>query len=117
MGVHPAHRKRGVGALMMAWGMERAAALRLEVFTHATADARWLYEKFGLRVIQKVELDMCVADPSDEWEKLRHELGPLSYWLMWKPVAGTYVEGEALPWERSKEEIEKAQAEHEMSIT
>lgn len=81
----------------MEWGISRAAFLKLEVFVHATDNGRWLYEKYGLGIINKLELDMSVANPSDEWEKLRHELGPLSFWLMWKPVEGKYVEGSKLP--------------------
>ena len=109
MAVHPRHRNRGVGSRMMAWGMARAASLDLEIFTHATVQGRGLYEKFGLRSIQKIEVDMSRPNARDEWEKLRHELGPLSFWMMWKPAGGgIYVEGERLPWERTREEVERA---------
>ncbi|KAI9654795.1 MAG: hypothetical protein M1821_005789 [Bathelium mastoideum] len=105
MSVLPFHRLRGVGHRLMSWGMSRAASLKLEVFTHATSEGRWLYEKFGLRVLNKFELDMNVANPSDEWEKLRHDLGPLSFWVMWKPVEGVYEEGSPLPWEKVDFEV------------
>ena len=102
MSVHQSHRLRGVGHLLMDWGMSRAADLKLEVFTYATNEGRWLYEKLGLRILNKFELDMSVPNPSDEWEKLRHELGPLSFWVMWKPIEGVYTEGFVLPWEKSE---------------
>ena len=106
--VHPQHRRRGIGRLLMAWGMEHAAELKLEVFTHATTEGRWRYERFGLRVLHKLELDMIRENPSDEWEKLRHELGPLSFWLVWKPVEGVYEEGTALGIGKRGQELGRA---------
>ena len=100
MSVLPTHRRRGFASMMTAWGMRQAAALRLEVFMHASDDSRWVYERHGLRVIEKLELDMRRLDASDEWEQLRHNFGPFSYNIMWKPIDGVYVEGETrLPWE------------------
>ena len=103
MFVHPNHRRRGAGALMMKWGMDKAKEMNVETFVEATDPGKPLYEKFGLRVMYVAHLDGNNPDASDEWRKMASELLPMHYYFMWKPAEGVYEEGKTVvPWEDGK---------------
>ena len=95
MGVHPEHRKRGVGKTLMTWGINKARELNLESFIEASESGRYLYEQFGYRVLLKIAVDPVKRNPSDEWRKLTHELTPLQFYAMWRPANGTFEEAES----------------------
>ncbi|MCJ1352748.1 MAG: hypothetical protein MMC33_002732 [Icmadophila ericetorum] len=100
MFTHPSHRQKGVGSLLMKYGMDLAAEKNLEVVVEASEDGRWLYDKFGLRSLGKEVFDTSKKNPSDLWRKLAHEFGYVAHYWMWKPKEGVYVEGVTkCPWE------------------
>lgn len=100
MFTHPRHRRRGVGKLLMTWGMDRAKEKGLEVFIEGTDPGRPLYESFGLRVMYVGHLDAYEMAPSDEWRKLEREILPLHWYFMWKPREGVYEKRVTeVPWE------------------
>ena len=100
MFVHPHHRRRGTGKLLMSWGVDLATTHSLEVFVEGTDEGRPLYESFGLRVMYVGHADAYRRDASDEWRKLEREILPLHWYFMWKPVGGVYEEGKTVvPWE------------------
>ena len=87
----------------MSWGVDKARKLGIESFIEASASGRFLYEHFGYRVLFKVSFDASKTDPSDEWRKLEHELGPVVFYAMWRPATGVFEAGKTiLPWNISK---------------
>jgi len=100
MFTHPSHRRRGVGKLLMSWGMSQAETRNLEVFIEATDVGVPLYESCGLSVMYVDHLDAYEQNPSDEWRRYSHELLPLHWYFMWKPKGGVYEKGKTVvPWE------------------
>lgn len=51
LSVSPAHQKKGIGAELCRWGMERARRERVCAFLHSTIAGRRLYEKVGFRIV------------------------------------------------------------------
>ncbi|KAK0748927.1 acyl-CoA N-acyltransferase [Schizothecium vesticola] len=47
--VDPDHHRRGIGGLLLRWGMEQAATEGRRAFIHATPEGKYLYEKFGFK--------------------------------------------------------------------
>lgn len=58
LGVLPEYRRKGVGTMLMRWGVEMADELGLEGYLEATMMGKPLYEKFGFQVVDKVRYDM-----------------------------------------------------------
>ena len=101
MFVHPAHRRRGAGRLLMGWGVEKAQEKGFEVFVESTDLGRPLYESFGLAVTSVFQLGIYEANMSDEWRKLEREILPMHFYFMWKPAGGVYEKGKTVvPWEK-----------------
>ena len=101
MFVHPAHRRRGAGRLLMGWGVEMAQEKGFEVFVEGTDLGRPLYEAFGLTVMSVAHLDAYERNMSDEWRKLEREILPMHFYFMWKPAEGVYQMGKTVvPWEK-----------------
>ncbi|KAL9003985.1 MAG: hypothetical protein Q9188_003170 [Gyalolechia gomerana] len=98
--VHPAHRRRGVGSLLVSWGVQRADELDLEVFIEAVEPGVPLYLKHGFRVIDQHWVDPKVPNPSEEWIQLKEKIPPIPWTFMWRPRKGTYTK---LPWEDDEE--------------
>ncbi|TGO63867.1 hypothetical protein BCON_0010g00320 [Botryotinia convoluta] len=73
MVVHPDHRSRGVGGLMMEWANTRIDEMGIEGFIEANELGRRLYEKWGYRVVMKLNL-FIPSQKLDLWNKLAHEL-------------------------------------------
>ncbi|KAI0173196.1 acyl-CoA N-acyltransferase [Hypoxylon sp. FL1284] len=97
---HPDHRRRGVGQQFMDWGMKKADELGLEFFLDSTPYGRPLYEANGFVYIEEnVNIPMTDA-PDEKWKEVQDKVGPFTFWLMWRPVRGKYVEGKTVkPWE------------------
>ena len=83
---HPEHRRRGVGSLIMNWGLERADKLGLESFIEATAAGKPCYERFGFEVIDTNQLHVEKKNPSKEWKEAESQLLPFTWWSMYKPA-------------------------------
>ncbi|KAI9642703.1 hypothetical protein NHQ30_008434 [Ciborinia camelliae] len=97
--VHPDHRSRGVGGLMMEWANTRIDGLKMEGFIEANELGRQLYEKWGYRVVMKLDLFIPSGKP-DLWNKLAHDLKMPPWYAMWRPLGGTVKEGEKnRPWQ------------------
>ncbi|KAF2679431.1 hypothetical protein K458DRAFT_480342 [Lentithecium fluviatile CBS 122367] len=97
--VHPDHRKRGVGRMLIRWGIEKGDELGIETVISSLPSARGAYEKCGLGCIEIIPPDpsLNVENPSERWKELQAE--DLSGWLMWRPIGHDYVEGvDRAPW-------------------
>lgn len=80
--VHPAHRCRGVGSLLVDWGIRQADELDLEIFIEAATPEVPLYLQHGFLEIDDRWLDPKVPDPSDEWKKLKEKISPIRWTFM-----------------------------------
>lgn len=61
----------------MSWRVEKAKGLGIKSFIEESASGKPLNEHVGYRVLFKISFDASKTDPSDEWRKLEHELGPV----------------------------------------
>jgi GNAT superfamily N-acetyltransferase len=77
--VHPAHRRKGVGALLMSWGVERADEMKMESFLEGTLIGRHLYEKFGFVVVSTEEAVTDVENASERWRQLEKKYLPYTW--------------------------------------
>jgi GNAT superfamily N-acetyltransferase len=86
---HPKHRRRGVGQLLMEWGIKKADELGLPSYIEATDIGLRLYEASGFRVEGEIDLDATAENPSEEFTRLREKLGcPIHGWFMRRPKHG-----------------------------
>ncbi|KAL4899930.1 hypothetical protein BDW74DRAFT_162710 [Aspergillus multicolor] len=53
--VHPDYQGRGIGKRFLAWGVEQAERLGLDLYLEATEAGRPLYEKTGFQGLKKVD--------------------------------------------------------------
>ncbi|KAF4637502.1 hypothetical protein G7Y89_g580 [Cudoniella acicularis] len=87
------HQRKGVGSLMLNWGMKKADELDIECYVEATDAGRMLYQKFGFITLLKVLVD------AENGSKERHEMiqkltpQPIQYWAMWRPKGGIAKDG------------------------
>ena len=51
--VHPDHQRKGVGALLMQWGIDLAEKLNLPVYLESTEVGVGLYKKLGFQELQE----------------------------------------------------------------
>jgi len=72
---HPEHRRRGVGRLLMDWGVKKADELGLPAYIEATDEGLELYKAYGFKVKDNVDLDATSENPSEEFTKIRQKLG------------------------------------------
>lgn len=97
--VHPEHRRRGVGSMMVEWGVTKADKMGVESFLEASFIARPLYEKFGFVVVTTEEADTTIEKPNKNWKSLEQRFLPYKWHCMWRPIGGKYEEGKTeLPW-------------------
>ncbi|KAK3337609.1 acyl-CoA N-acyltransferase [Cercophora scortea] len=56
LAVDPAYQGRGVGKMLLRWGMDQAAAEGKKTFLLATVEGRPLYEKQGFKVLSEFDV-------------------------------------------------------------
>lgn len=83
---HPDHRRKGVGSLVMKWGLDHADRLGLEAFLEATKEGKPCYESVGFKVVEKHDLHVEKKNPSEEWKEVEQKLLPFTWWSMHKPA-------------------------------
>ena len=79
---HPDYRRKGVGSLIINWGIEQADRLGLECFVEATKEGIPCYEHFGFKIIEENTLRMEKEDPDEGWRTLEKKLLPFTWWSM-----------------------------------
>lgn len=112
MAVHPAHRRLGIGSLLMAAGTTRADSLNLECWMEASSMGKPLYENVGFRSLFKIAFDTDRKDASNVWRKCEREMTPPPFFAMWRPKGGMWdiyaADGERrgvkMPWELGVEQ-------------
>ena len=96
--VHPEYRRRGIGRLLMAWGVNKADEMGLESYIDATEAGIPLYEMCGYVKASRVDFNASKDEPSPQWNKLQEELLPFAFWPMWRPVGGKFGHDTMEPW-------------------
>ena len=48
-GVRPAYRRRGISAMMVQWGLDRAQEMGMEMFVEASWHWSQVYRRFGFQ--------------------------------------------------------------------
>ncbi|MCJ1373894.1 hypothetical protein MMC20_005124 [Loxospora ochrophaea] len=83
---HPEHRRKGVGALVIKWGLERADRLGLESFVEATKEGKTSYESFGFEVIDINEFHGQNEKLDKDWTELESNFLPFTWWSMTRSI-------------------------------
>ena len=95
--MHPSHRYRGIGRMMVRWGTGKADELGIETVVSSLPSARGAYEKSGLKLVEVIPADVGTENPSERWKELQSE--DLSGYLLWRPIGHDFVEGvDKVPW-------------------
>lgn len=53
LAVHPDHQRKGVGALLMQWGLDIGEKTNLPVYTESSPQAYGLYKKLGFQTLKE----------------------------------------------------------------
>lgn len=106
MAVDTAYRNRGVGRMLVEWGLAKADELGLESLIEASPLGRWLYEKYDYRFMMAIAMDTEHPNASAEWRIYAKLLGPATFHVLWRPVRGDWG-GPQSPWE-AMFEVERA---------
>lgn len=68
---------------MLKWGTDKADELGLQAFVESTDIARRTYEKHGFYVVDELNMDAQVENPSEEFSAMREKLGcPIHGWVL-----------------------------------
>lgn len=101
MCVYPQFQRRGIGRLLMEWGLAKIDSLGLESFIEATGMGMGLYAEYGYRPVKVVDVDVQREDSSEEWKKMSAQLMPVGYTAMWRPNGGIWRDGEPqMTWDK-----------------
>ncbi|KAJ8119861.1 hypothetical protein ONZ43_g3281 [Nemania bipapillata] len=97
----PEYRRKGVAQKFMDWGMKKADEMGVEMFLDSTPVGKPLYEANQFITVKDNLMIPQMDSPDEAWEKLERQTGPVTFYLMWRPVGGKYEEGKTVfPWEK-----------------
>lgn len=97
---HPDYRRQGVADLILNWGKKKADEMGVEMWLDATELGVPVYKKHGFTVVNVNRLQPIKTEPGEDWKEIERELQPMTFWQMWRPAGGDYVEGKSVkPWE------------------
>ncbi|KAF2815720.1 acyl-CoA N-acyltransferase [Mytilinidion resinicola] len=97
--VDPEHRRKGIGRMLINWGVKKADEMGVETVIESVPYAVPAYEHCGFECVEEVPLDFAIPNPSEKWEEWQRE--DHRAYLMWRPVGKDYGEGDKTPWEKS----------------
>lgn len=52
----PAHQRRGIGRMLIEWGLQESASLNQDVYLLATPAGKPAYDKIGFNVVGVIDL-------------------------------------------------------------
>ncbi|KAJ5290999.1 hypothetical protein N7478_000250 [Penicillium angulare] len=83
----PQYRRKGLGNLLMEWGVKKADEMGLDIWVEAAPSAVPFYERHGLLKVKTVDVDLMHPDDISEcerlqWEKARDCILPVTVVLM-----------------------------------
>jgi hypothetical protein len=90
MAVLPSHERRGIGTMLMEWGIEKTDAQGLESFLEVSTYGKRLYERMGYHEVKDVEIDLEGVDgvTRADWKDLEKRYLPIKYTAMWRAKDG-----------------------------
>jgi len=74
LATHVDHHRRGVGAMHMKWGCDKADELGLPAYLEASPKGKGLYERFGFEPVGTMEFDARKWGHKDEVSKTREHM-------------------------------------------
>jgi GNAT superfamily N-acetyltransferase len=97
---HPDYRRKGIGAMLVQWGIDTARTLGIEFWLNATPVGKPLYEKLGFEVVERNPLVPKTENPDEKWHATAREFADVVFWTMWLPKTGMIEEGKTIrPWQ------------------
>lgn len=72
----------------------------VELWLDATEQGMPVYKKHGFTVVNVNTIQPTKENPGKEWNRVKEELGTMTFRQMWRPAGGDYEEGKTVkPWE------------------
>lgn len=99
--VHPKHRRRGVGTLLLQYNSRELDERGIEGFVEAAELGRPAYLKAGYISVMKIA-SYIPDDKLDnlDWKRYYHDMGVIPSYAMWRPKNGVLKPGERnRPWQ------------------
>jgi len=93
---HPHYRHKGIGSMLLQWGIDTAKELGIEFWLNATPMGKPLYEKHGFEIVEENPLKPTTTNPDETWKAMEKQFEGVVFWTMWLPKEG----GGARPWEQ-----------------
>ncbi|KAI9707935.1 MAG: hypothetical protein M1820_004354 [Bogoriella megaspora] len=87
--VLPEFRSRGLGRLLLGWGIQKVDERGMEAYIDAAAMSKPLYERCGFVAGDHECIDFD-GEGDKEWHELVRTCLPFEYWPMWRPAKGDY---------------------------
>jgi predicted N-acetyltransferase YhbS len=83
--VDEAYRRKGVGSMLLKWGIDTARKMDVEGWLNATLLGKPLYEKFGFKVVKENQLVPKKENPNVKWKELEAEVcgGDRAFCVFW----------------------------------
>ncbi|KAF2683304.1 hypothetical protein K458DRAFT_452810 [Lentithecium fluviatile CBS 122367] len=97
---HPDYRRKGIGSMLVQWGIDTAKSLGVEFWLNSTSVGKPLYDKFGFELVKKNTLVPKTENPDEMWQQTKEKFGEIIFWTMWLPKEGAIDPGNTVrPWE------------------
>ncbi|KAL8730064.1 MAG: hypothetical protein Q9181_004795 [Wetmoreana brouardii] len=89
--VYPEHRRRGIGSILIRWGLDKVDELGVDAIVEAMAAGKPAYAANGFRYVKTFWLDPTKNDPSPGWTELEQEMQtPIPLSLMVRPKGRSF---------------------------
>lgn len=90
----PEYRMRGIGHLVMEWGVKKADEMGLDIWIEAAPSAVPFYQRYGFVSLKTVELQVEMECPDElkgverrQWEEMRDFILPVTAVVMGRVIA------------------------------
>jgi GNAT superfamily N-acetyltransferase len=82
---HPSYRRKGIGAMLLEWGVDVAKEMKVDFWLDATPIGKPLYEKYGFQLVERNLLVPKTTHPDEKWKTIEQEMGEIVFWTMVLP--------------------------------
>ncbi|KAF1976795.1 acyl-CoA N-acyltransferase [Bimuria novae-zelandiae CBS 107.79] len=97
---HPDYRRKGIGAMLVQWGIDMAKELGVEFWLDASPVGKPLYEKMGFELVERVPLVPKTEVPDEVWNTTAQKFKDVVVWTMWRPKEDRVRPDQKVrPWE------------------
>jgi ribosomal protein S18 acetylase RimI-like enzyme len=87
--VHPEYQRRGIGQMLMEYGIDIAQKVRLPIYIESSRDGMRLYEKIGCRRLKQQPVDKSKTGKPQESNEVEEHDGAVSW--VWFPKGGEEI--------------------------